>query len=914
MDDFGFGEDPDADRQFDEDCAVLNEIEHDLGKSYISERVTTPARSKAFNAFHGQSFTPLHQSTNDGYEDDEDEEKQIELIQETPLNRNHRPLTRKRKRHREECDGEDLSILPNAKRHKANDTLRVDSLEQSFDEIYLHSRPSLHDTSVMITNETDGEQLYVYYTSQSQYDREIKNCHKELNRNIRSLSHLGTIQQNKTIDQLLDEIENERIAKQISELNQNFLNIEQENTDPNVPQQLWVDKYAPKRITDLLSHEQINREVTTWVKQWDYAVFGYKYSRFHAKNKEKEKKKEKKKKKTRVNMYNMFGGSDTHNTNSKPKHKANALNRKPPEIAVLLFCGAPGTGKSTLAHMVANHCGYRPFEINASNERSGKKLKDIIINAATMKPMFGDTRPPLIIMDEIDGALRGNGDSKSAVDVILRIVKNKEIMRPIICICNNEYSPALRPLRAICTIHKFKPIATRTLCKRLLDISRKEYLHTNLKTLSYLANITNNDIRSCLHTLQFFKERSNGNGARKVSSRLTIDTLQKTPIGRKDKTQNIFDIWNKILKKKKQTNTHAAKQKTHGMNEHWKTICSMMYGFGGNDAKIVNGVIQNYLKLGYTDPMFEVSFETAQWITQYDELQHKIAARQQFALMGYLPFIMIGIHNTCGTDTFKKLEYPSGVYKQRMARKQNMTIVHQYLSGLQSDLDVKSCALELIPFIPFLIFTNKRWNNSDFDHNNTTNNYNKKYPSNKRHFVSIINTMIECGLTYVSSNASSHLRLQPPIDQLSVFSFSNPKFKELAQYTFMNQYLKEKIAHQIVLETMRRSEAGVHKYREKEDKMNTTNKATNAFTPVRPHKPSNARATPFGRGQFGTHKPSNAQSQTQTVSQTPAKFKHFIAAHNKQTKIKKYEYPIQYRFVEGYTNAVKRKSFCRDWV
>merc|ERR1712141_91273 len=75
-----------------------------------------------------------------------------------------------------------------------------------------------------------------------------------------------------------------------------------------------------------------------------------------------------------------------------------------PEVSVLLFCGPPGTGKSTLAHIVANHCGYRPFEINASDSRTGKKLKDLIENAATMKPMFGDSRPPLIIMDEIDGA------------------------------------------------------------------------------------------------------------------------------------------------------------------------------------------------------------------------------------------------------------------------------------------------------------------------------------------------------------------------------------------------------------------------------------------------------------------------------------------------------------------------------
>merc|ERR1712113_110155 len=123
------------------------------------------------------------------------------------------------------------------------------------------------------------------------------------------------------------------------------------------------------------------------------------------------------------------------------------------------------------------------------------------------------------------------------------------VNRPIICICNNVYSKALRPLRQIAKIYKFKTISTRTLCKRLLDICRKEYIHTDLTTLSHLSSITNNDIRACLHTLQFFKQR--GKGGKRLSTRLTVNALTNVPIGRKDRTQNIFDVWSAILKKKK---------------------------------------------------------------------------------------------------------------------------------------------------------------------------------------------------------------------------------------------------------------------------------------------------------------------------------------------------------------------------
>jgi len=37
-------------------------------------------------------------------------------------------------------------------------------------------------------------------------------------------------------------------------------------------------------------------------------------------------------------------------------------------------------GKTTLAHVVAQHCGYRPFEINASDDRSAPVLREKIVS------------------------------------------------------------------------------------------------------------------------------------------------------------------------------------------------------------------------------------------------------------------------------------------------------------------------------------------------------------------------------------------------------------------------------------------------------------------------------------------------------------------------------------------------------
>jgi len=36
--------------------------------------------------------------------------------------------------------------------------------------------------------------------------------------------------------------------------------------------------------------------------------------------------------------------------------------------------GPPGCGKTTLARVVAKHCGYDVMELNASDDRSGKGI------------------------------------------------------------------------------------------------------------------------------------------------------------------------------------------------------------------------------------------------------------------------------------------------------------------------------------------------------------------------------------------------------------------------------------------------------------------------------------------------------------------------------------------------------------
>ncbi|MDV3277763.1 MAG: AAA family ATPase [Nitrososphaerales archaeon] len=161
-----------------------------------------------------------------------------------------------------------------------------------------------------------------------------------------------------------------------------------------------------------------------------------------------------------------------------------------------LLVGPPGTGKTTLVHLLSEKHGLNLVELNASDSRTKQKLSRKLGEILTSTNLFGERT--LIFLDEVDG-LAGRADY-GAVEFIRGSVRASE--NPIVMAANNPDADEVKKLASVATRIEFEPPSVNEVLVYLRRVAEEEGLAVEDGRLFAIAESAKGDIRYALNALQ----------------------------------------------------------------------------------------------------------------------------------------------------------------------------------------------------------------------------------------------------------------------------------------------------------------------------------------------------------------------------------------------------------------------------
>ena len=161
-------------------------------------------------------------------------------------------------------------------------------------------------------------------------------------------------------------------------------------------------------------------------------------------------------------------------------------------IQNLLLHGVAGTGKTTLAKLIANNLNCDLLYINASDERGIDTIREKIIPfASTMG--FGDVK--IIILDEADYI------TPQAQATLRNTMESFSKTTRFILTCN-YLERIISPLQSRCQTLEIKPPSKQDVAWRCVDICKEEKIDIDNIALKTIVNAYYPDIRKIINTIQ----------------------------------------------------------------------------------------------------------------------------------------------------------------------------------------------------------------------------------------------------------------------------------------------------------------------------------------------------------------------------------------------------------------------------
>ena len=233
---------------------------------------------------------------------------------------------------------------------------------------------------------------------------------------------------------------------------------------------MLTEKYKPKRLEDVVGQQEAIKKILKWIQSW------------------------------------------------KPGDKA------------LLIHGPVGVGKTTIIQALASERDMDFIELNASDYRSAKQIRESIGRSIHEQSLF--RRGKVFLIDEVD-TLAGNED-RGGVSEMVKLIK--ETKHPIVLTANNPWISKLRSLRSYCYMIEIKRPSLSIIERYLKGIAVKEHIKIEMAAIQEIAKRSNGDLRSAMTDLESLRHKK----------KITVDDVLE--LGYRERDVTAYDALNKIFR------------------------------------------------------------------------------------------------------------------------------------------------------------------------------------------------------------------------------------------------------------------------------------------------------------------------------------------------------------------------------